>query len=204
MVRFFLKSSLFFQLNVILLVIFLTLSLFNLSNLLENSNVRKKVYKKISDITVILNSHSVYIHQNHPSFVIDSNFFLNFISKQKERIINDFKKINVDITPSIIFYENVPFVKYRIKLNILNFHEPDELVLFGYLKENVSKENLFMRWGLFENVCTQEMNNYNSCNLDMQMNWYCVSNRDRYLPEKLKYLHVGNISSKWVPFKCRW
>ena len=72
---------------------------------------------------------------------------------------------------------------------------------------NFLKPNLFPppgRWGYFEQICTEEMNSHNSCNLGMQINWYCVSNRHRYLPDQLKYLHLNNISSRWVPFKCRW
>lgn len=204
MIKYFLKSSLFFQLNITLLIIFLTFILFSLNDAIKHNKFRSKVYKKISEIKIILNSHSEYIHQNHPGYKIDKDFFLNFISDYNKKIESDFNKINVGVKSDIIFFKSVPFVNYRVKLNLTNFNESDELVFFGYLKENFLKPNLFRRWGYFEKNCTEEMNSHTSCNLGMQMNWYCVSNRDRYLPDQLKYLHLNNISSRWVPFRCRW
>ena len=66
MIKYFLKSSLFFQLNITLLIIILIFTLFSLNDAIKHNKFRSKVYKKISEIKLILNSHSAYIHKNDP------------------------------------------------------------------------------------------------------------------------------------------
>ena len=199
------KNSLLFKINLLIISSFLTLVVFNIPNFQKNNEIRSEVSKKFKKVEIILEKYSINLLNKKFQNEVSYNFVTNYFINQNDKIIKNFGQINMKVSQHILYYKDIPFIKLKIKLNLSNNQIPDSLVFIGFFKKNKTSDNPFKRWPYFRipRDCNLK-NNQSVCNLNINFIWYCITDRDRYLPDEFKYLASQNISSRFVPFQCRW
>lgn len=195
------KFSVMLKLNIMLFVIFIVLVLFSYKNYLESKSQRQEVFKKVKEIELIIFRHSLDILERI-NFKNKNTLLLDFFDKNVEKIKTDFSAIGLKSTPSTFVYKNKFFLKYQIKLNLKAYEGPDQLVIFGYFKENANSLKLFKRWPLFS-TCNGRMLKSSNCSENFNLVWYCVSNRKKFLPNELRHFYHNNTPASLVPLSCR-
>ena len=109
---------------------------------------------------------------------------------------NVFIKKKIKVKTSFIIFKNWKLILLDFNVGLKNIDTQQNFKYVGYLSED---NDITYPWLGKKHLITNGPNNSS-----YQVIWYCISDQDKLLPEKLKHLSINNISANLVPFACRW
>ena len=147
--NYFLNKSNFWKINIIFILIFIILLLFNLQETLKRDEIRKEITYEIVKIEKIFQKNFLNINKTIEKYIpLDGDTELTItpvfdsISLKLEK---KFKKEGLKVKTNFIKFKNIGIIKYEFELNLKKFNEPQKFTYWAYRtnKKN-SSENL---WG---------------------------------------------------------